>query len=392
MNSHKFYLNKDFYIKLIEFPALYNIKTDELYCLDDRALDILKNIDNVDIDILDNSDKEFIDFCLKEGILIENPQGRIRTKLKQSPIPSLRYLELQITKRCNLKCKHCFLGDTENVDLPLEKIRKILKEFEEMQGLRVLITGGEALLHPKFSEINEFLKEVAIRKILFTNGNLLDDGILKNLNVEEIQISIDGMKSGHEKLRGVGTFEKALSSLRKAIDYGFQVSVATVIHRGNIEEFYELEALIKSLKVREWTVDALTMAGNLLINQEFWVSPEESSKIMNRYGFSLEDHPRIEGYGCGAHLLSISARGFASFCSFYENSPIGSIDQGLEKLWTKKKHVFLRELKCVELSCPFINDCRGGCRYRAKTLSDNENSPDLFKCYQMGFYPLKSSN
>ena len=389
MNLRKFYLNKDFYIKLIEFPALYNIKTDELYCLDNMALEILKNIDK-DINILDNVDKEFIDFCLKEGILVENPQERIRTKLKQSPIPSLRYLELQITKRCNLKCKHCFLGDTEPLDLPLEKIRRILKDFEEMQGLRVLITGGEPLLHRNFSEINEFLKELAIRKILFTNGNLLDDDILKNLNVEEIQISIDGMKSGHEKLRGVGTFEKSLSSLIKAIDYGFQVSVATVIHRGNIEEFDELEALIKNLKVREWTVDALTMEGNLLLNREFWVSPEEASKIMDRYGFSLEDHPRIEGYGCGAHLLFISAKGFVSFCSFYESSPIGHIDEGLEKLWTKKKHVLLKELKCSELNCPFINECRGGCRYRAKTLSGNDKSPDLFKCHQMGFYPLKS--
>ncbi len=183
MNLRKFYLNKDFYIKLIEFPALYNIKTYELYCLDNMALEILKNIDK-DINILDNVDKEFIDFCLKEGILVENPQERIRTKLKQSPIPSLRYLELQITKRCNLKCKHCFLGDTEPLDLPLEKIRRILKDFEEMQGLRVLITGGEPLLHRNFSEINEFLKELAIRKILFTNGNLLDDDILKNLNLE----------------------------------------------------------------------------------------------------------------------------------------------------------------------------------------------------------------
>ena len=392
MNLTKYYLNKNFYIKLIEFPALYNIKTDELYCLDDRALEILKNIEDGAIDILDNVDKEFIDFCLKESILIEKPQERIKTTIRQSPIPSLRYLELQITKRCNLKCKHCFLGDTENVDLPLEKIRKILKEFEEMQGLRVLITGGEALLHPNFSEINEFLKELAIRKILFTNGILLDEGILKNLNVEEIQISIDGMKSGHEKLRGVGTFEKTLSALKKAIDYGFQVSVATVIHRGNIEEFDELEALIKSLKVREWTVDALTMAGNLLINEEFWVSPEEASKIMNRYGYSLEDHPRIEGYGCGAHLISINAKGFASFCSFYESSPIGHIDEGLEKLWAKKKQVLLRELKCAELNCPFINDCRGGCRYRAKTLSDDEKAPDLFKCYQMGFYPSKPLN
>lgn len=57
--------------------------------------------------------------------------------------------------------------------------KKILKEFEQMQGLRVLITGGEPLMHPEFEKINDFIKELPIRKILFTNGVLLNDNILK---------------------------------------------------------------------------------------------------------------------------------------------------------------------------------------------------------------------
>ncbi len=48
-----------------------------------------------------------------------------------------------------------------------------------MQGLRVLITGGEPLMHPEFEKINDFIKELPIRKILFTNGVLLNDNILK---------------------------------------------------------------------------------------------------------------------------------------------------------------------------------------------------------------------
>lgn len=394
MKLAKYYLNKKFFIKLIEFPALYNIKTDEIYCLDDKALKILSYISESNalpdaLNIEEKNDKKFIEYCLNEGILTEIPQKRIKTAIEQSPIPSLRYLELQVTNRCNLKCKHCFVISEryhkEKIqDLPFDKVKKVLKEFEKMQGLRVLITGGEPLLHPEFEKINDFVKDLAIRKILFTNGLLLNDKILKNLNVEEIQISLDGMKRGHETLRGQGTFDKTLKAIKKSTDYGFQVSVATVIHKENIEEFDELENLVKNLKIREWTIDALTITGNLKSNKKLWVSPEEAYTIMQKYGFSVEDHPKAEGYGCGAHLLAILATGSVAFCSFYENEPIGQIDEGLENLWKKKKQVILKELECFKINCPFLQECRGGCRFRARNLSGKEKSPDLFKCYQFG--------
>lgn len=390
MKLAKYYLNENFFIKLIEFPALYNIKKDEIYCLDEKALKILIDIsrgNSLFSNLIEKDNEKLIEYCLNEGILTETPQKRIRSVIKQSPIPSLRYLELQITNRCNLKCKHCFVISGKcykTQELSFKKIKKILKEFEKMQGLRVLITGGEPLLHSEFIKINDFIKGLAIRKILFTNGLLLNNKILENLNVEEIQISLDGMKKGHETLRGKGTFNKTLEAIKKAIEYGFQVSVATVIHKGNITEFDELESLVKSLKIREWTVDALTITGNLKFNKELWVSPQQAFTIMQKHGFSQEEHPKAEEYGCGVHLLAIFSTGSVAFCSFYENEPIGHINEGLEILWKKKKHIILKELECSNLNCPFLQECRGGCRFRARSLSGDEKSPDLFKCYQFG--------
>lgn len=392
MRLSDLYLNQNFFIKLIEFPALYNIKTDELYCLDDRAYRffkefILNKLNNHLLVKNESSQNEaytdLIKFSLKEGILTKKPVQRTHPKIKQSPLPSLRYLELQITKRCNLNCRHCFVGECSNLDLSVDKIFKTLKEFEEMQGLRVLITGGEPLLHSNFERINEMLPDFASRKILFTNGILLTDRWLKKLNFQEIQISLDGMKEGHESLRGRGTFEKTLSAIKRATEYGFDVSVATVIHRKNLHEFEELEKLIKSLNIRDWTVDALTLTGNLRFNRDFWVVPETAGKYMKKYGFSKEQHPRAEGYGCGAHLLAVLATGEAAFCSFFEEHPLGHIDEGLEVLWKRKKQILLKDLECSYENCPFLSECFGGCRYRAMLMSGEENSKDLFKCFQM---------
>ncbi|MEN2985176.1 MAG: radical SAM protein [Thermodesulfovibrionaceae bacterium] len=387
MNLTKYYLEENFFIKLIDFPAIYNIKTDELYSINEKALEILKEAQQsgfAPAEEIDSELREFLNFCLNEGIFKVTPTKRRNPSLRQSPIPSLRYLELQITKRCNLKCKHCFVGQSKPIDLPFEKIKRVLTDFEELQGLRVLITGGEPLLHPEFDKINDFIKDIALRKILFTNGTLIDERLLSKLNVHELQISLDGMEQGHEALRGSGTFEKTLSAIKKAKDFNFDVSVATVIHKENLNEFEELEALIKDLNVREWIVDALSIKGNLDQNKMLWVLPEIAGKIMSKYGFTLNEHPKVEEYGCGAHLLCILANGEATFCSLYDNESLGSVDEGLESLWRRKNQFLVETLECYRINCPFLKECRGGCRFRATTLSNRLDAPDLFKCYQFG--------
>ena len=70
-------------------------------------------------------------------------------------------------------------GKVKASELSINRIKTILTEFEEMQGLRVLITGGEPLLHSRFKEINEILPQFFIRKILFTNGLLLNKKYLR---------------------------------------------------------------------------------------------------------------------------------------------------------------------------------------------------------------------
>ena len=54
--------------------------------------------------------------------------------------------------------------------------------------------------------------------------------MLKNLNVHEIQISIDGLEDAHDSLRGKGTFRIAIRSIELATESGFEVSVSTMVH------------------------------------------------------------------------------------------------------------------------------------------------------------------
>lgn len=371
----RYYLSDGFVLKWLETLSVYNIKGDELYELDDDAFEFLKKCSTPE-GCVDNADAGFIDYCLSEGILTTKSVNTKRPLPVKSPVPSLRYLELQITDRCNLKCRHCYIGKPMQDELFVHEIYAVLSEFEEIQGLRLLITGGEPLVHSRFNEINSLLPEYNFRKILFTNGLLLNKKVLKGLNVDEIQFSVDGMESGHEAIRGKGTYRIVMKKIHEAIDAGIIVSIATMVHGRNLDEFDEMDDLFRKIGIKDWIVDVPSVSGNLKENHIFQVPPEIAGRYLN-YGFGGGFHGGGEGFACGLHLMSVLADGNICKCAFYSHTPVGNISEGLRKSWERIMPVKLDELECSDISCRFIDECRGGCRFRA----EDSRKKDLYKCY-----------
>jgi radical SAM protein with 4Fe4S-binding SPASM domain len=383
-----YYENKFFAIashctlKRLEEPCLYDIENDELYELGEEAYQFLLKCTQGDRPSIKKTDEEFIQYCLNEHLITLSDKP-IRFKRSQvpssSPIPSLRYLELQLTDRCNLQCRHCYLGQGRQQDLPFEQGLRILKEFGEMQGLRLLLSGGEPLLHPQFWRVNDLLRNYDFRSVLLSNGTLITKKVAKRLQVHEVQVSLDGMKEGHESLRGRGTFRKALTAVDYLHEAGIQVSVATMIHKDNLKEFDSLVGLLQSKEIKEWNVDVPCMEGRLKENENLCPSPAEAGPLLN-YGFGGGMHTSKENYCCGAHLCAIMPNGHVAKCGLFSQDPVGFIDEGLRVCWERIPRIQLKELTC---NCSLMEECRGGCRYRAK-LQGGILDPDLFQCYARG--------
>ena len=367
-------------LKNLELPCLYDIANDELYELNQDAYDFLLKTCQGENPPVRPEDGEFIAYCLSEGLATYSdvPIHRaIRTS--PSPLPSLRYLELQITGRCNLQCRHCYLGDGLRQDLSVERIQRVLDEFGDMQGLRLLLSGGEPLLHPRFWELNDILRHYPFRSVLLSNGTLITQEATRRLQVHEVQISLDGMQEGHEAIRGDGTFRKSLQAIDYLQDAGIGVSIATMIHRKNLKEFEDLASLLESKHIREWNVDAPCVEGRLRENKDLWVEPWEAGPLL-RYGFGGGFHGSENNSSCGVHLCAIMVEGIVCKCGLYSQVPAGSIEEGLRTCWARIPRVPLRSLSC---DCPEIEGCRGGCRYRAQ-LQGDRLGPDLFQCYARG--------
>ena len=368
------------FLKHLEEPYLFSIETDELYELNLDAYQFLLRLCRGENPPVPEGDREFIQFCLDEGLItFSAAPAPKKVFLEPSPVPSLRYLEFQITDRCNLKCRHCYIGAGLHCDLPIENIQRVLQEFEEIHGLRLLLSGGEPLLHPQFWTLNEMLRDYSFRSVLLSNGVLISRDMARKLRVHEVQISLDGMKEGHESLRGEGTFEKCLSAIDHLQEENIRVSVATMIHRKNLGEFDSLAHLLESKHIEEWNIDVPCMEGRFKENPNLWVEPSEAGPLLN-YGFGGGHHGSGENATCGAHLCAILPNGCVCKCGLFSQEPVGSIEEGLRTCWERIPRVAIKDLTC---DCPELKMCKGGCRFRALQFG-SLNHPDLFQCYARG--------
>lgn len=143
-------------------------------------------------------------------------------------IKDIHILQLNIGKICNLKCSHCHVeaSPKRSEMMSREIFDKAMKIYDKFSLDTIDITGGEPTLHP---EIDYFIEESAKRsKNVILRTNLADlnkkTSLIKQLSEHKINIVASlpcYTKENVDKMRGHGTFEKALKSIKVLNDYGY---------------------------------------------------------------------------------------------------------------------------------------------------------------------------
>ncbi len=379
----------DSVLRNVESALLYNYTNDEQFELDEDALQFLsyctgKNcLEEVcrESQVELGEGKKLITYLSSEGCIVDEEEPRAPEKytVRQTVRPSLRYLQLHITEKCNLNCAHCYLGEKNHHDMKLSTIARVLEEFSHY-GFKVLITGGEPLLHKNFWDVLKLASDLPLKVEVLSNGTLITPEVALGLSkyADQVQISLDGLKEGHEAIRGQGTFQITVEGMMNANEF-MPVSCATMIHSKNLKEFDAMEGMLKEMGVNEWILDIPSNAGNMATQSELSVRDEDAVKIFKRYGYSTGLHMGDGSLSCGSHICSVKPNGDVSKCGFFLDY-VGNVENHtLEVCWLKIVDKYiprLTELECRE--CSALEECRGGCRFRA--AYDNFYGKDPFMC------------
>ena len=157
---------------------------------------------------------------------------------------------------CNFACSYCYQGEYEHSKNQVSN--EIVDAFftyvaKEFAGRPKYITvfGGEPLLNsPKQKEIITYLLEKAneakINVCFVTNGYTLVEymDLLKQGNIREIQITLDGTAEVHNMRRflkgGNGTFDKIVEGIDACIANQLTVNLRMVVDKENINNLPEL--------------------------------------------------------------------------------------------------------------------------------------------------------
>ena len=382
------------HLKRLEELYLYNARTDELYELNDEAWEFMLTLDGTrtlsELAASFDIDDEFLTFLVDERLLEFSSSPRPRDVSPHeypagalAHAPSLRYLHVLVTRRCNLSCRHCFLGSARPQDMDPALLRDIAAEFSHLGGLRLLVSGGEPTEHPAFEDINSALADRAFRAVLLTNGRSIARGAIEasKLSFDEVQLSLDGLEQAHDWLRGKGSFRDVLTAAKAVADAGLDLSIATVITSKNVAEFDELARLVRELGAVRWHIDFPCGVGRASTGD---IVPDLSRANLLSYAFGSETHGSPVGHICGAHLASILPDGTLVKCDYYEDWAGGNVADGLLRAWLSLPRLTVTDLEC---DCEFVLECRGGCRYRAEVYNSHyrrRTAPDPVRCYLYG--------
>ncbi len=146
------------------------------------------------------------------------------------PTGRFRILQVHPTRRCNLRCLHCYSssGPEEEARLEPEVVRRLLTGARAEGYTVVGFSGGEPLLYPALREVLDHAKALGLTTTVTSNGMLLDERRLEVLAgvTDLLAISLDGVPASHNRFRASSrAFETMASRLdgvrRSGLPFGF---------------------------------------------------------------------------------------------------------------------------------------------------------------------------
>jgi MoaA/NifB/PqqE/SkfB family radical SAM enzyme len=169
---------------------------------------------------------------------------RVRSR-RSGRLESLPILALSVHSACNCRCVMCDIwkANAEKRDISADDLRRHADDIQSLRVQRVMLTGGEPLLHRNLWSLCAQLQALRIRITLVTTGLLIEPHAEDiAAYVDTVVISLDGDSETHDAIRRVkGGFEriaKGIVALR-AQHRPPRLIARSVVQRGNFAHLQE---------------------------------------------------------------------------------------------------------------------------------------------------------
>ena len=312
---------------------------------------------------------------------------------------------LDITSKCNLKCKHCFQNERIlHNELKEKEWIRVIHELRDMKVYQIYIMGGEPFLRSDIISILKEIKKYNMTLSINTNATLITTQTADELSrildprFDYIQVSLDGAtKEINDSIRGKGQFSLIIDKIRLLKSKGIRVRVNSVINNNNFRQMTEVYKLCHELKVdriafttiypykrnslliipddnecinefNRMLKTAESLGNDVLIEQDPVCVPYRIDYFQKSFSKNMSKSPLLI---CRAGLYSceIDPQGDVYPCTFMHHSQFkaGNVrEQSFFDIWSNDNNWITMIDKKDALNktcreCLFSEKCKGGC-------------------------------
>ena len=340
-----------------------------------------------------------------------------------------------ITRKCNLKCVHCYAQAKDRTfenELSTKEGKKLLDDLAQFGVPVILFSGGEPTIRKDLPELAAYAVEKGMRAVISTNGTLISQKMaqtLKEIGLSYVGISLDGMEEINDRFRGVkGAYKSALDGIKNCKEAGIKVGLRFTINKFNAAEIPAIFELLEDMDIPRACFYHLVYAGrgSKLVNDDlsheetrYYVDmimdltkklhdkgkPKEILTVDNHadgpylYLRLLKEDPARaekvlellkmnEGNSSGRGIGCISWDGEVYADQFWRHHSFGNIkDRPFSEIWTDTSEPLMKKLKdrkkyvkgrCSK--CRWLDICAGNFRVRSEAISGDVWAPDP-ACY-----------
>jgi len=281
--NHKIFFHEEFF-----GSRIYNTKNQEEYFFDNDSTIIIKKILSSNYkNNLTLNELKIKNELIKKGLLTSDVVCIKGISEKNDGLSSPLRVSLNITRKCNLRCKHCFSdsGNPDPNELTTEELFNLIDQMKDAGTFFLAIGGGEPLLRDDLFRIIKYARENFIAVSIVTNGLLINKEIAKKfdeLNLNTITVSIDGLEKTHDQVRGKGNFRKAINKIKILRKYCRTAPLAmrVTINSLNIDEYKELIRLAEKLSLDLIRFTPILLFGRVKDNQDLLINQNEYIRFL----------------------------------------------------------------------------------------------------------------
>jgi 12,18-didecarboxysiroheme deacetylase len=340
-----------------------------------------------------------------------------------------------VTRKCNLKCVHCYAQATETAldnELSTAEGKALIDDLAAFGAPVMLFSGGEPLVRKDLPELAAYAVDHGMRAVISTNGTLITASLartLKSIGLSYVGISLDGMQSINDTFRGVpGAYDKALDGIRNCQAAGIKVGLRFTINRFNVDDIPAIFDLLETMDIprvcfyhlvyagrgskmveEDLSLEGTRQAVDLIIDRTRALHDKGIDKevltVDNHadgpylYLRLLKEDPRRaqevlellqmnEGNNSGRGIGCVSWDGEVYADQFWRHHSFGNVRRRpFSEIWTDPHDPLLLQLKDKKIhvkgrcaGCAWLDVCGGNFRVRAEAVSGDVWAPDP-ACY-----------